>query len=356
MGRRMTGFAPPARFGGGDFIDNGRGSLGLTGRQKAAIIVRFLLAEGADVPIADLPDDLQAALTEQIGSMRLVDKVTLDAVIGEFTEGLEAVGLSFPDGLHRAVELLDGHLSSSAATRLRRQAGAAHRGDPWARLAGLDGDRLLPVLEEESTEVGAVLLSKLSVSKAAELLSRLPGDRARRIAYAVSLTGNVDPETVLRIGQSLAAQLEAEPPRAFDQGPVERVGAILNYSAATTRDDVLKGLEETDAAFAQEVRKAIFTFANIPVRLETRDVPKLVKAVDQASLITALAGASGENAAAAEFILANMSQRMAQALREEIEGLGKVKEKDAEAAMSTIVQTIRDLEAAGEVFLIAGED
>jgi hypothetical protein len=41
------------------------------------------------------------------------------------------------------------------------------------------------------------------VPKAADLLGRLPGERARRIAHAVSMTGNVDPETVRRIGLSL---------------------------------------------------------------------------------------------------------------------------------------------------------
>ena len=42
----------------------------VSGRQKAAIIVRLLLSEGGDLPLRNLPDHLQAALTEQIGSMR----------------------------------------------------------------------------------------------------------------------------------------------------------------------------------------------------------------------------------------------------------------------------------------------
>ena len=72
------------------------------------------------------------------------------------------------------------------------------------------------------------------------------------------------------LAASLASQLDAQPPRAFDTGPVERVGAILNVSAALTREDVLKGLEETDAAFAEQVRRAIFTFVHLPARLAAR--------------------------------------------------------------------------------------
>lgn len=328
----------------------------LTRRQKAAIIVRLLLAEGAQLPLAQLPDDLQTALTEQIASMKMVDRDTLSAVIEEFCDTLEAVGLAFPGGLDGALGLLDGHLSASAANRLRRMAGAAARTDPWDRIAALPAERLVPVLEEESTEVGAVMLSKLGVAKAADLLGRLPGDRARRIAYAVSLTGNVAPEMVLRIGQSLVTQLEAEPPKAFEAGPVERVGAILNFSAAATRDSVLEGLEQDDAAFAQEVRRAIFTFANIPDRVEARDIPKVLRAVDQALVVTALAGARGADAATAEFILANISQRLAAGLRDEVTNRGKVREKDAEEAMASVVAAIRTMEAAGEMTLITAEE
>jgi flagellar motor switch protein FliG len=326
-------------------------------REKAAIIVRFLLAEGADIPLAKLPEHMQSALTEQMGQMRLVDRTTLAQVVDEFLTELEQVGLSFPGGIEDALQVMDGHISPTAASRLRRLAGTSGKADPWDRLTQLPSDRLLPVLEEESAEVAAVMLSKLPVARSAELLGMLPGDRARRVAYAVSMTGNVDPETVRRIGLSLSSQLEAQPARAFEVGPVERVGAILNVSPTLTREDVLKGLEEQDRGFADKVRKAIFTFAHIPARVLPRDVPKILRVVDQAVVVAALAGAAGEaEATAAEFILANVSQRMAQGLRDEIATRGKVKEKDAEEAMAAVVSAIRQLEGAGELALIRDDD
>lgn len=331
---------------------------GLTAREKAAVIVRLLMAEGAPLAITSLPEHMQAALAEQMGHMRLVDRTTLGAVVAEFMAELEEVGLSFPGGIEGALSLMDGHISTTAANRLRRLAGASAKADPWDRITALDADRLLPILNEESVEVAAVMLSKLPVPKAAELLGKLPGERARRVAFAVSMTGNVDPETVRRIGLSLAGQLENLPARAFDGDPVERVGAILNVSPAFTREDVLKGLEETDAAFAEQVRRAIFTFIHIPARLAPRDVPKLVRLVEPVALVTALAGSAGDTAklAAAEFILTNISQRMSQSLREEMETRGVVKEKDAELAMNAVITAVRQLEATGEVVLIREDD
>lgn len=330
----------------------------LSAREKAAVIVRFLLAEGAVLPLSRLPDHMQAALAEQMGQMRLVDRATLQAVVADFLNELEQVGLTFPGGIEGALQVMDGHISANAASRLRRMAGAGAKADPWDRLTAQPADRLLPILQEESVEVGAVMLSKLPVAKSAELLGRLPGERARRVAYAVSLTGNVDPETVRRIGAALAAQLDAQPPRAFDTGPVERVGAILNVSAAQTRDQVLEGLQAEDAGFADQVRRAIFTFVHLPARVSPRDVPKIIRVVDQPVLVTALAAAQAQAdlAAAAEFLLANMSQRMAQGLREELTARGKVKEKDGEEAMGAVITAIRQLEGAGELALLRDED
>lgn len=346
-----------ARIAGPGFAAVG-GTRALTAREKAAVIVRFLLAEGAALPLSKLPEHMQAALTEQIGQMRLVDRATLALVVEEFLTELEQVGLAFPGGIEGALQVMDGHISANAASRLRRLAGASAKADPWDRLTALPVDRLIPVLQDESIEVAAVMLSKLPVARSAELLGKLPGEKARRVAYAVSLTGNVDPETVRRIGASLVAQLDAQPPRAFDTGPVERVGAILNVSAAQTRDEVLAGLEAEDAGFAAQVRKAIFTFVHLPARITPRDVPKIIRGIDQSVLVTALTGAQGhaDQAAAAEFLLGNMSQRMAQALREEMAARGKVKEKEAEEAMSAIILVVRQLEAAGELALTSTDD
>lgn len=330
----------------------------LSPRQKAAVIVRYLLTEGTSLPLSSLPEHMQAALAEQMGQMRLIDRATLDEVVAEFLAELESVGLAFPGGIEGALSMMDGHISQSAAQRLRRMSSTSSKIDPWERITALPPDRLLPILVNEAVEVGAVMLSKLPVGKAAELLGKLPGERARRVAYAVSMTGNVDPETVRRIGAALLAELDNQPPKAFDQGPVERVGAILNVSPTLTRDDVLIGLEAEDAAFAAEVRKAIFTFVHIPARLNPRDAPKITRLVEQPQLVTALAAATGKPGLeeAADFILANISQRLAQGLREEMGARGRVKEKEAEEAMTAIISAIRTLETSGEITLIQPEE
>jgi flagellar motor switch protein FliG len=329
----------------------------LSRRQKAAIIVRLLAASDQQMPLGALSHDLQSGLTQAMGAMRPVDRATMLAVVDEFARELENLGLSFPDGLAGALSVLEGHISPNTAARLRREAGVRQLGDPWTRLRALRPDELLPLLDDESVEVAAVVLSKLDTAKAAQVLALMPGPRARRVTYAIAQTGAVTPDAVDRIGISLAAQLDARPERAFTDTPETRVGAILNQSPALTRDAMLAGLDETDHDFAEKVRRALFTFPDIPARLAARDVPRITRAVDQDVLVTALAGATADDTRpVADFILANMSGRMADALREQVGEKGTVKVKLAEEAMAAVVQAIRTMEAAGELQLVMPDD
>lgn len=327
----------------------------LSNRQKAAVIVRLLLAEGVSVPLGELPEPMQEALTHELARMRPIDRDTLRDVANEFASQIDAIGLSFPGNLGGALGLLEDHISPGAAARLRRSSGVARSGDPWEVIAGLPVERLLPILQEEAAEVGAILLSKLPVKQAAEILEMLPGDRARRLSVAIRQTSVVGPETVRRIGLSLADQLDAQPIQAFDITPVERVGAILNSSRAATRDEVLAALDADDKEFANQVRASIFTFANLPQRLAKGDVPKAIRVIDQDALVTALAAATGVYDATAEYILSNMSKRMADSLRDEIAEKGSIKADDGEAAMAEIIAGIRGLADAGEIHLLADE-
>ncbi|SDG24187.1 flagellar motor switch protein FliG [Alloyangia pacifica] len=328
----------------------------LSRRAKAAIIVQFLLNEGADVPLSSLPEDLQAELTLQLGRMRYIDRATLNAVVEEFSQELDGVGLSFPGDMAGALSALEGKISARTAARLRKEAGVRQSGDPWERIGALPEERIAAIASAEAIEVAAVMLSKINSAKAASVLAQLPGDRARRITYAVSMTSGISPEAVDRIGLSLAAQLDAEPPRAFAKRADERVGAILNYAATAKRDEVLEGLEETDRDFAEAVRRAIFTFADIPARLRKQDVPKITRDVPPEQLTVAIAAASSEvDLPAAEYLLENMSKRMAASLREDAAGMS-VKGKKGEAAMNAVVSAIRELVSVGEIELKSDED
>lgn len=266
------------------------------------------------------------------------------------------MALIAPHGLSAALSLLEPHLSPQARDGLRAEAEAGDQTDPWARLNTVEVARLAPLLMSESAEVGAILLSKLGVAKAAGLLAELPADRAEMIAHAMALTATVTPAMVARIGDHLLGQLRAAPQSSFRASPVDRVGAILNAVNAGLRDTLLGGLEMRDAQFATEVRRAIFTFQHIPKRVEPADVPKILRRVDGNTVTRAIAAGMESAKITVEFLLENMSRRLAEQIRGEAENMGKIRPDEGEAAMGAIVFAIRNLEEEGEIRLIPPED
>lgn len=329
---------------------------GLSPRQKAAIIVRLLLDDEAEVNLEGFDSDRQTLLAEEMASMELIDRQTRDDVISEFCDSLEAVGVTFPGDLNGTLEILADKLSKDATDRLRRLVMMSGRGDPWSRVTGLPQEDIQALANSEAAELVAVMLSKLTVAQASKTFSALERDRAQMVAQAMALTRDIGPQALQRIGLVLAQAADALPHPGMEKPASDRMGDILNFASADLRDDVLELLDREDAEFAEDVRRAIFIFAHIPERVEPRDIPRIVRAVDQQVLVRALAQKSENEAAAAEFILKNLSQRMADGLREEAESLATLRPKDAEDAGNEVVAVIRRMQMDEELTLIQPED
>ena len=261
-------------------------------------------------------------------------------------------------GVAKVIDGLADLLSPEVAAKMRDEAQNGPPPDPWDYVRSLELPELKPIMENETVETSAVILSRLPVAKAAPLLGLLTGEKARRIAFGVSLIGAISPQTVAIIGAALARAYTRPGQSAFPDDPSERIGEILNAATASTRDDLLADFASNDPAFADRVRKAIFTFADITLRIAGPDISKVLRGLDGRELATALAYASstgGADQEAFDYILSNLSQRMGEQIREEVKDRGKVRKADGEAAQSAFVAAIRSAVDAGEIVLVEEE-
>ena len=122
---------------------------------------------------------------------------------------------------------------------------------------------------------------------------------------------------------------------------------------------MLEGLLSEDPEFGANVRKAIFTFEDIPDRLAVMEVPKVLRDIAPDDLTKALAfatAAGGRQAVSATHLLDNMSTRMADNLREEIDEAGTIKQVDGESAQNSVVTAIREAADAGTITLITKDE
>lgn len=328
----------------------------LSGTEKAAIVVRALLMDGTDLSFNELPQDMQTSLAQTLGRMRLVDRATMNAVLEEFIETLEQVGLCFPDTLEGALALLGDKLDQKAARRLRDLARGGNTDDAWHVLQQAEDEVLLAMLSQEAQVVGAVLLSKLSTEKAAGLLMKLDPDLAKSLALSIARTEAIAPATVARIGATLALQITQKAVPAFPDPPTKRVGNILNSSAPALRDTLLNRLENENQQFARAVRKAIFTFKDVATRVQERDVPAIMRQVSADDVMIMIAATREEDAPSTDFLLTNMSKRMATTLQDDAGTLPQPSADAYGAAAIRIAGAIRLMVDNEEISLKPLED
>ena len=222
------------------------GQTGLNQRQKAAVIVRLLLDDDEVAGLDRLNPNAQTLLAQEMAGMELIDRNTRDAVITEFCDRLESVGVTFPGDLDGTLAMLGARLSDDSSDALRRTAAITGQSDPWVRLCNLPKESLIALANAESVELVALMLSKLPVEAASATFIALPRDRARVVAQAMSMTSGVTPAALRRVGLVLLQAAEALPKPAIATPACDRMGAILTFATADLRDDVLGALDERD--------------------------------------------------------------------------------------------------------------
>ena len=329
---------------------------GLSGAQKAAILLRMMLSDDGEMSLGALPPALQLKLATEYASIVRVNRATMEAVVAEFEANLESVGLEFPESADDILSQIEGVLTPDMAGEVRDRFGLGADNDPWRAIAEMQPDAIAKLLGRESAFVGALVLSKIKPETASEVLEIMEEEHAKAMILAIANTSAVPPDPVHQIGARVADLSSKKAPSAFEKTPVSRAAAILNATTADQREALLTAFEAQDASFAKQVRKAIFTFADIPARVPVAEVPKFIRNVPGDAMVMALAAAQENMQEVVDYILDNMSKRMAQGLREEMVELGAVAPKPGEAAMSQVTSVIRAMVDEGTLTLASDEE
>ncbi|MBR3103887.1 MAG: flagellar motor switch protein FliG, partial [Lachnospiraceae bacterium] len=105
-----------------------------------------------------------------------------------------------------------------------------------------------------------------------------------------------------------------------------------------------------DPELADEIRKKMFVFEDI-LLLDNKAIQRVLRDVDNNDLELALKGTNEE---VQNTIFANLSKRLAEMIKEDMEFMGPVRMKDVEEAQQKIVNIIRKLEDSGEIIISRG--
>lgn len=324
---------------------------GITGTQKAAILLISLGPEVAARVFKELSNEEVEQLTLEIANLRNVDLEQREGVMREFREIAVANDYITTGGIDYAREVLEKALGSSQAEQVLNKLTSALQVRPFEFARKADPNQLLGFLQDEHPQTMALVLSYLEPAQASLVLSALPHDLRANVARRIALMNGTSPEVIMEVEQVLESKLSTM--ATFDtsmSGGVDTVVKILNGVDRSTEKAILETLELQDPELAEEIKKRMFLFEDI-VLLDARSIQRVIRDVDPKDLQLALKVSSEE---VQEVIFGNMSKRMAETFKEDMEFLGPVRLRDVEDAQQRIVAVIRRLEEAGEIILARG--
>ena len=161
------------------------------------------------------------------------------------------------------------------------------------------------------------MLSYVAPDKAAAVIEQLEGRRQIKVVESMAQMDSASP-TAIKI-------IETEMQKRFDNifvtnnnvkvGGIDFVASVMNNIDRSSEKSIFDGLSSRNEELAEEIRKRMFVFEDI-VTMDDRSVQRFVRDCDPKDLVLALKAANQE---VANKLFGNMSSRMAESIRDDLE-------------------------------------
>ena len=328
-----------------------RGKQGMSGRQKAAVLLISLGQDVAAKVYKRLSGEEVEQLTFEIANVSKVDLDQRETVLKEFRDIAKAKEYITTGGIQYARDVLEQALGTDQAERVLMKLTSTLAVRPFHFARKADPNQILSFLQDEHPQTMALVLSYLDATQASLVVSSLPQELQADVARRIAVMGGTSPDVISEVEQVLEAKLSTM--ASFDStqtGGIDTVVKILNGVDRSTERTILETLEIQDPELADEIKKRMFVFEDI-VLLDSRSIQRVIRDVDPKDLQLALKVSSEE---VQSTIFANMSKRMSETFKEDMEFMGPVRLRDVEDAQQRIVGVIRRLEEAGEIIVARG--
>ena len=323
----------------------------LTRQQKAAAVIISLGTEKASQLYQYMdPEDVEQ-ITLEVAKLGYVDAATTEEVLNEYYQMCMTNKAVTDGGLEYARAVLERAFGSQTASMLLDNVTKSLKNREFSFLNKADEKSLYAALQHERPQTIALVLSYVDPEKAAAVIDELDPERQVKVVENIATMESASPTAVKVI--------EAEMEKRFSSimttnnvkvGGVDYVAGVMNNLDRASEKSIFDRLSSYNADLADEIRKRMFVFEDI-VTMDDRSVQRFIRDCDPKDIVLALKGANSE---VANKIFTNVSARMAQSIRDDLEVTINVRIRDVEAAQQRIVGVIRDLEEKNELIILKG--
>ena len=323
----------------------------LTGAQQAAAVIIALGAEKASKLYQYMDPEEVEQLTLEVARLGFLDSEETEQALGDFYRMCQTNKAVTEGGLEYARAVLEKAYGAQAAADLLDKVTKSMKNREFAFMNKADVKALFSALQNERPQTIALVLSYIDADKAAGVITQLDHDVQVKVVEDIAKIDSVSP-TAVKI-------VEAEMSKKFSQividadvkvGGIDYVADVMNNLDRASEKNIFDNMEEYNPDLVTEIRKRMFVFEDI-VTMDDRSVQRFVRDCDPRDLVLALKAA---DAGVANKLFTNMSTRMAQSIRDDLEITTNVRMRDVEEAQQRIVDIIRGLEERNEVIILKG--
>ncbi len=323
----------------------------LTGAQQAAAVIIALGAEKASKLYQYMDPEEVEQLTLEVARLGFLDSEETEQALGDFYRMCQTNKAVTEGGLEYARAVLEKAYGAQAAADLLDKVTKSMKNREFAFMNKADVKALFSALQNERPQTIALVLSYIDADKAAGVITQLDHDVQVKVVEDIAKIDSVSP-TAVKI-------VEAEMSKKFSQividadvkvGGIDYVADVMNNLDRASEKNIFDNMEEYNPDLVTEIRKRMFVFEDI-VTMDDRSVQRFVRDCDPRDLVLALKAA---DAGVANKLFTNMSTRMAQSIRDDLEITTNVRMRDVEEAQQRIVDIIRGLEERNEIIILKG--
>jgi len=197
----------------------------------------------------------------------------------------------------------------------------------------------------------AVILAKINQDHAARVLPLLPEGFALDVIHRMLKMESVQKEVLDEVEKTLRTEFMTNLAKTQRRDSHEIMADIFNYLDRTAEGKFMEALEKTEPESAERIRSLMFTFEDLS-KVSGAGIQVIVRTVDKDKLPIALKGATET---IRDLFFANMSERAAKIMKEDMAALGPVRLREVEDAQQYIVNVAKDLDARGEITIDTGD-
>jgi flagellar motor switch protein FliG len=320
------------------------------GLRKAAMLLIVLGEQASADLLTQLNEEDVQKVSREVAKITAISGEQAETVLNEFNHISTAGDYVARGGIEFARKLLMRAFTPDVAKRLLDRLTKALGSDAasFDALQKADPQQLAKFIHNEHPQTIALVLSHLSQTQAAALLTSLPSGLRADVALRMASLDQISPEVIFKIAAVIGQKLKTLGEFSRESyGGVRAVAEMLNRLDSTSSREILSHIDQQDTNLAETIRHLMFVFEDL-LLIDPMGLKEVLAKVDRKVLTVALKGTSEQ---LRNQCLASMSQRGADMLREDMEALGPIKIKEVEAAQQQIIAIVRQLESEGVLSL-----